>query len=180
MFFLSVNSKGIIMRNFIKYWISFIFFVATSSAFADMTIPMYMTAAQGTGPLAGNIVIQETPHGLLFTPHLQGLTPGIHGFHIHVNASCAEEGMAAGGHLDPDKSNHHLGPYNDKGHLGDLPALYVNADGSVTLPVLAPRLKHLSMIKNHALMIHNGGDNYSDEPIKLGGGGARMICGLIL
>jgi Cu-Zn family superoxide dismutase len=27
-------------------------------------------------------------------------------------------------------------------------------------------------------MIHNGGDNYSDTP-QLGGGGARMVCGVI-
>ena len=27
-------------------------------------------------------------------------------------------------------------------------------------------------------MIHSGGDNYSDEP-KLGGGGARVACGVI-
>jgi len=28
-------------------------------------------------------------------------------------------------------------------------------------------------------MIHAGGDNYSDEPAKLGGGGARMACGVV-
>jgi Cu-Zn family superoxide dismutase len=28
-------------------------------------------------------------------------------------------------------------------------------------------------------MIHDGGDNYSDEPAKLGGGGNRMVCGVI-
>lgn len=26
--------------------------------------------------------------------------------------------LAAGGHLDPNKTGVHLGPYNDKGHLG--------------------------------------------------------------
>jgi Cu-Zn family superoxide dismutase len=28
-------------------------------------------------------------------------------------------------------------------------------------------------------MIHEGGDNYSDEPAPLGGGGARIACGVI-
>lgn len=28
-------------------------------------------------------------------------------------------------------------------------------------------------------MIHKGGDNYSDEPAALGGGGARFACGVI-
>ena len=32
---------------------------------------------------------------------------------------------------------------------------------------------------NHALMIHVGGDNFHDHPAALGGGGARMACGVI-
>ena len=87
--------------------------------------------------------------------------------------------MAAGGHLDSNKTDKHLGPYDDKGHFGDLPILYVNADGTATTPVLAPRLHKISQISQHALMVHSGGDNYSDTPEKLGGGGARMVCGII-
>lgn len=86
--------------------------------------------------------------------------------------------MTAGGHLDPQKTEHHLGPYNPKGHLGDLPAIYINADGSVTTPVLAPRIK-VNDIIGHSLMIHNGDDNYSDTP-QLGGAGPRMVCGVII
>ena len=29
-------------------------------------------------------------------------------------------------------------------------------------------------------MVHAGGDNYSDMPVPLGGGGARVACGVIL
>lgn len=148
-------------------------------AFADITVPMNFTAATGDGKSAGTITISQTKYGLLFTPSLQGLTPGIHGLHVHQKPDCADNGMSAGGHLDPKKTEKHLGPYDDKGHLGDLPALYVNADGAATLPVLAPRLKNLAQIKNHALMVHNGGDNYSDQPEKLGGGDGRMVCGVV-
>jgi Cu-Zn family superoxide dismutase len=28
-------------------------------------------------------------------------------------------------------------------------------------------------------MIHEGGDNYSDKPKPLGGGGARIACGVV-
>ncbi|HPY41396.1 MAG TPA: superoxide dismutase [Cu-Zn] SodC2, partial [Thiolinea sp.] len=28
-------------------------------------------------------------------------------------------------------------------------------------------------------MIHMGGDNHADHPAPLGGGGARMVCGVI-
>lgn len=143
-----------------------------------ITVSMYATTAQGIGQLMGTVTISENPYGLLFTPHLSGLPVSPHGFHIHTTPSCEMKGMAANGHLDPININKHLGPYGS-GHLGDLPALYVNADGTATIPVLAPRLKDLATVRNHALMIHEGGDNYSDTPEKLGGGGGRMICGVI-
>lgn len=163
----------------LKYFAAVICLTSTAAAFSDTSVPMHFTADKGIGQLAGNIIISETPYGLLFTPSLKGLTPGIHGFHVHQHPSCEDHAAAAGGHLDPKKTDKHLGPFSDNGHLGDLPALYVTSDGIVSTPVLAPRLKKLSDIKEHSLMIHEGGDNYSDEPAKLGGGGARMICGVI-
>lgn len=126
----------------------------------------------------GTISLKDTPFGVLFTPNLKGLPPGMHGFHVHVNASCADSGNAAGGHYDPEKSNQHLGPYSKKGHLGDLPMMFVNHKGEAIVPVLAPRL-HLSDLSKRSLMIHAGGDNYADTPKPLGGGGKRIACGVI-
>ncbi|HSW71128.1 MAG TPA: superoxide dismutase family protein, partial [Gammaproteobacteria bacterium] len=146
---------------------------------AAISIPIYFVSDSNVGKLAGTVIVSETKYGLLFTPDLHGLTPGPHGFHIHHNPSCDQNGMAAGGHLDPNNSNMHLGPYNDKGHLGDLPVLFVLADGTATQALLAPRLNHLDEIRNHSLMLHEGGDNYADTPAKLGGGGSRMLCGII-
>ena len=116
---------------------------------------------------------------MLFTPHLYNL-PGSssHGFHVHINPSCDEKGMAAGGHWDPDNTTKHLGPYNESGHMGDLPVLVVDVDGTATKPILAPKLQSLEELVGHSLMIHEGSDNYSDNPESLGGGG-RMWCGVI-
>ena len=149
----------------------------TSIAFANLPIKMYLTAKQGQGKAIGTIIAQQTPYGVLFVPHLRDLPPGPHGFHLHVNPSCDNFGMAAGGHLDPQNTGKHLGPYNSKGHLGDIAVLIVNANGTATIPVLAPRLK-ITDLKNHSLMIHVGSDNYSDNP-PMGGGGARLACGVI-
>ncbi|HXW60557.1 MAG TPA: superoxide dismutase family protein, partial [Myxococcota bacterium] len=145
---------------------------------AEMTVNMYTTVDKGKGEPVGTVTIKETEYGLLFTPDLKKLGEGAHGFHVHENPSCAQSGMAAGGHLDPKKTNKHLGPYDNNGHLGDLPFLFVEKDGTAKAPVLAPRLKNLSEIKNHSLMIHEGGDNYSDKP-SMGGGGKRMWCGVM-
>ncbi len=63
--------------------------------------------------------------------------------------------------------------------MGDLPRLSANADGKVGETVVAPHLKKLAEIKQRSLMVHVGGDNYSDKPEPLGGGGARFACGVI-
>ena len=88
-------------------------------------------------------------------------------------------GLAAGGHWNPNNAKGHGFPWSDDAHLGDLPALTVLHDGSATQPVLAPRIKKLSEVQNHSIMIHVGGDNHSDHPAALGGGGPRMACGVI-
>jgi Cu-Zn family superoxide dismutase len=107
------------------------------------------------------------------------------GFHIHENPSCAAlekdgkpvAGLGAGGHYDPTHSGKHAGPAGD-GHAGDLPALSVAADGTATHTVIAPKLKIADII-GRAIIIHAGSDNYSDNPQPLGGGGARIACGII-
>jgi Cu-Zn family superoxide dismutase len=151
--------------------------VFTLSAYADISTSIYTTTEKGQGKLLGTVTFSDTKYGLLMTPDLKDLTPGMHGFHIHENPVCTKEGMDAGGHLDPQKTNSHKGPYSDAGHLGDLPALYVNSQGFANQSELAPRLK-VSDIKNHSIIVHEGGDNYADVP-KLGGGGKRIGCGVI-
>ncbi|WP_434777950.1 superoxide dismutase [Cu-Zn] SodC [Neisseria sp. Ec49-e6-T10] len=151
------------------------------------TINMNLVSQDGVGKNIGYVTVSETDYGLLFTPNLTGVADGVHGFHIHVNPSCdvsinkdntITPAGAAGGHFDPLQTNKHLGPYNNQGHLGDLPALSV-FNNQANYPVLAPRLNKINQIKNHALMVHVGGDNHDDHPVALGGGGARFACGVI-
>ena len=59
------------------------------SAWADITVPMNMVDEKGTGATVGQVVVSESPYGLVFTPALSGVTPGLHGFHVHENPSCA-------------------------------------------------------------------------------------------
>lgn len=135
----------------------------------------------------GQIYFNNSDYGLIITTSLSNVNPGVHGFHIHENPSCEPSknqnneiilGGAAGGHLDPQQTNQHLGPYDTRGHLGDLPALYVNSDGVANIVLLAPKLETKDII-NKSIMIHTHGDNYSDSPKSLGGGGHRMYCGVI-
>jgi Cu-Zn family superoxide dismutase len=158
--------------------------IAAANA-ADRVVPMDLVDAAGKQAWIGEVTVSEIAYGLVFKPQLRALPPGLHGFHLHENPSCGPKdkdgkpvtALAAGAHYDPDASGKHGEPWGD-GHRGDLPPLYVDAEGSATQPVLAPRLK-MADISGRALMLHAGGDNHADHPAPLGGGGARIACGVI-
>lgn len=173
------------MKSRSKVFLAAVTLSACAMAHADVTVSMNAVDDKGTGTAVGQVVVSETPYGLVFTPALTGLVPGLHGFHVHENPSCDAKDMngkmvpalAAGGHYDPAASKRHGLPWGD-GHVGDLPALVVDSAGAASNPVLAPRLK-MADIKGRSLMIHAGGDNHADHPAPLGGGGARVVCGVI-
>lgn len=148
------------------------------------SVDVHAVSAQGVDKKIGVIQFQDSPQGLVLKTDLSNLPSGFHGFHIHEKGSCepAEKdgkmgaALAAGGHFNPQQAPGHGTP-ND-GHLGDLPVLNVDSNGVAKTTVVAPRLK-LANIQGLAIMIHAGGDNYSDSPKPLGGGGDRIACGVI-
>lgn len=158
---------------------------AAASPTQQIMVPIHLVGEKGIGPKIGQITLSESSHGVQLEPNLRDLPAGVHGFHLHQNGSCetaTKDGKvtpagAAGGHYDPKNSGEHGGPWGD-GHMGDLPTLYVNTTGTTTSPVMAPRLTFDDFF-NRALVIHAGADNYSDYPEPLGGGGARIACGIV-
>ena len=150
---------------------------AMSGVAAAQSVEMSPPESQGRRPEDRPDQYEQTDYGVLFTPDLHGLAPGVHGS-PHAKPSCAMikvdgKDMVGGGGRTLGSGQHRgpQGPYDKTGHKGDLPAVYVTADGKATYPVLALRLK-VADLAGHALMIHVGGDNYSDHPAALGGGAA--------
>jgi Cu-Zn family superoxide dismutase len=133
--------------------------------------------------------------------------PGLdafHGFHIHANDVPANgEGcladpaaapstwfVSADGHYNPTLLTH-------SHHVGDMPVLYVNADGSVEtrfhIDRIAPR-----DLNDRVVILHAGADNFANIPTgdaltqytpnsadattatsKTGNAGDRVACGVI-
>jgi Cu-Zn family superoxide dismutase len=155
-------------------------------AFANYTVKMNAIDEKGVGASVGTVSISAAKGGgVTLKPKLHGLPPGTHGFHVHEAANCGAKeqdgkmtpGGLAGGHLDPEKSGKHEGP-EGRGHQGDLPPLVVGKDGKATKAVSSKRLT-LEELAGKALVLHEGGDNFSDQPKPLGGGGKRIACGVI-
>ncbi len=148
------------------------------------TVPVYAVDARGIGARLGTLEMKDVPDGLRIKLDLTGLPPGPHGFHVHSVPDCGPATIAgrlvpagaAGAPYDPYRTGHHAGPHGN-GYLGDLPILAVAKDGKAKYAMVAPRLK-VDDVRNHAMLITSGGDNYSDAP-PMGGGGDAIACAVI-
>jgi superoxide dismutase, Cu-Zn family len=184
---LRVYLPRMMIRNTIKVLLAGALLAIPGTALAakSVKVPIHHIDTTGVGKSAGTITIKETKDGLELSTALKGLPPGEHGFHLHENGSCAPAdkdgvataGQSAGAHYDPDATKAHKGP-GGGGHKGDLPKLEIDEKGAAKGKHPVPGLK-LADVAGRALMIHEGGDNYADAPKPLGGGGARIACGVI-
>jgi len=112
-----------------------------------------------------------------------GLSPGVHGVHLHTTGACnAPDFTAAGGHLNP--GGHQHGTSNPAGsHLGDLPNLTVGAagTGTVSATLRGSRDEVLAQVfdaDGTAVVVHAGADDYRTDPS--GNSGGRIACGVLM
>ena len=61
---------------------------------------------------------------------VKGLTPGLHGVHLHAVGKCEPDFTAAGGHFDPGPAGNPDPDANHPFHMGDIPNLEANASGA--------------------------------------------------
>ena len=168
-----------------KTWQNFLFI---SFLFA----PLSVWAAQGTAvitgtkegsTLAGEAHFTETADGLLVEVKLQNVpNPGKHGFHIHENGSCAEEGKAAGGHYNPLGVAHGFLPMDGehKAHSGDMGNIAIAADGTGALTLVLPGISLTSgqyNVLGRAVIVHEKEDDFGQPT---GNAGGRIGCGIII
>ncbi|MDA8457312.1 superoxide dismutase family protein [Acidovorax sp. GBBC 3334] len=145
-----------------------------------------------SGTPAGTAVLTETPNGVEIMAQVQGLTTGLHGFHIHANGQCAPgpdaaTGQtvpfgAAGGHFDPGQSQRHGHPGQaaDKAHAGELPNISVGSDGRGTVRYVNENITLVpgkNSVMGRAIVVHEKEDDYKTNPA--GNSGGRVLCGVI-
>jgi Cu-Zn family superoxide dismutase len=127
----------------------------------------------------GVITFSQTEKGVKVLAHLEGLTPGKHGFHVHEFGDCsAPEFVTAGGHYNVMQMGHG-GPADAARHTGDLGNIVADDKGVADLEWLDPMLQLSGphSIIGRAVIIHAKEDDLKTQPT--GNAGAREACGVI-
>ena len=138
-------------------------------------VPVTRTWTSGGGELIGTITVGNSEimvagrkeAGLYIKPDLRGLAPGSYAFHVHESPDCGPAikdgelvaGMGAGSHLWLSGTGAMSGTTFNS-HLGDLPDLQVDADGTARKEIVAVRLT-LADVVNRAFIIHASQDDNS-------------------
>jgi Cu-Zn family superoxide dismutase len=107
---------------------------------------------------------------------VEGLTPGLHGIHVHGVGACAPDFNAASSHHNPLAA-----PHGE--HAGDLPNLMVNGAGhghvnaTVERFTLTGGATTVFDADGSAIIVHALADDFVTQPT--GGSGGRVACGVL-
>jgi len=110
---------------------------------------------------------------------LSGLTPGLHGFHIHEKGDCsAPDASSAGAHFNPGGMPHG-GPDSPERHVGDFGNIEADASGNAQFSKVFTNLQYegAASIIGKAVIVHAKADDLTTQPS--GDAGGRMACGVI-
>ena len=159
---------------------------ATAALAATPPANLRIDLKNSTGGSAGTLTLTEAPNGVLLRLEAKGLAPGWHGLHFHEKGDCSAAGFtSAGAHVHGQATVVHglLNP--DGNEAGDLPNLYVAADGTGTVELFSSYASlggaggrpALMDADGSALVIHANPDDHKTQPI--GEAGPRVACGVI-
>ena len=132
----------------------------------------------------GFVTFAKEKNGIRVVAQIEGLTPGLHGFHIHEYGDCSSpDAGSAGGHFDP-MGMPHAAPTVDKHHAA---TTTWEIPGNIEAPKTGPAkydkvVDFLTMdgpnsIVGRGVIVHMDADDFKTQPT--GAAGARVACGVI-
>lgn len=113
-----------------------------------------------------------------------GLSPGLHGFHIHQFGDYSSGCGSTGGHFNP-AGKEHGGPKDDNRHAGDLGNIEADDSGVAKIDITDAHipLSGDNSIIGRAVVVHKDGDDLGtggfEDSKTTGHAGARLACGVI-
>ncbi|KAJ4823852.1 hypothetical protein Tsubulata_018141 [Turnera subulata] len=139
----------------------------------------------GDPNVKGSLQFVQLPNGATHvTGKITGLSPGLHGFHIHALGDTTNGCNSTGPHFNPLKNNHG-GPTDNERHAGDLGNIVAGADGVAHVSIKDTQipLSGVHSILGRAVVVHADPDDLGKGGHELskttGNAGARVGCGKV-
>ncbi|NP_001086811.2 copper chaperone for superoxide dismutase L homeolog [Xenopus laevis] len=136
----------------------------------------------GEGPIQGVVrFIQASENTCIIEGTLDGLSPGLHGIHVHEFGDISNGCESCGEHYNPHR-NSHGGPGEDNRHVGDLGNIFAEDNGRASFRLVDERLKVYEII-GRSLVVDEREDDLGHGGHQLskttGNSGRRLACGII-
>lgn len=129
----------------------------------------------------GTLAFAQDDGYLRITGEINGLSPGLHGLHVHEIGDCsAPDASSAGNHYAPRSSQHGAPTQTDElHHAGDLGNIVAGADGRATVDAIDDglTLSGPETIVGRAIVVHADPDDLVSQPA--GNSGDRVACGVV-
>jgi superoxide dismutase, Cu-Zn family len=127
----------------------------------------------------GTVSFVKEKDGLRVAASIDGLSPGLHGFHMHEYGDCSSvDANSAGGHFNP-MNMPHAGPTAEKRHAGDFGNILADSSGNGKVVLIDPKLslEGANSIIGRSVVVHAQADDFTTQPT--GASGPRVACGVI-
>jgi Cu-Zn family superoxide dismutase len=137
-----------------------------------------LMSTQGNN-VGGIVTFAKVDDGIHVVAHVEGLTSGKHGFHIHEFGDCSSpDGNSAGGHFNPE-GNRHGAPEDINRHIGDIGNIEADKSGVAHLEWTDTQMSFegKDSIIGRGVIVHANEDDLKTQPT--GNAGARVACGVI-
>ncbi|OIV99305.1 hypothetical protein TanjilG_17115 [Lupinus angustifolius] len=137
---------------------------------------------KGSSTVEGVVTLTQEDDGpTTVNVRVSGLTPGLHGFHLHEYGDTTNGCISTGPHFNPDKLTHGA-PEDEVRHAGDLGNIVANADGVAEATIVDNQvpLTGPNSVVGRALVVHELEDDLGkgghELSLTTGNAGGRLAC----
>ncbi|XP_054716157.1 superoxide dismutase [Cu-Zn]-like isoform X2 [Uloborus diversus] len=138
------------------------------------------------GDVQGIIFLQQkrSSEGVSVTGQISGLSPGLHGFHVHEFGDLSNGCASTGGHYNPTNMDHGA-PTDSQKHVGDLGNIEADRSGVADLNMVGDQMRLCGpmSIMGRAIVVHGGEDDLgrggNQASRNNGNAGPRVGCCII-